>query len=70
VTVCELGIQLERGLGEHVLDVPGEGRFERHREELGCVGRLLVSERRHPLELFAKRGDVTIDLHGCSMTAQ
>ena len=53
-----------------LLEAPGEGGLERDREQLGRVGGGLVTESRDAGEVFAERLDVTVDLHGCTMTSQ
>ena len=66
----ELVVELERRLGEGVLDSPAEGRLERNREELGRTCRVLVAESRDAGEVLAERLDETVDLHGGTMTSQ
>ena len=43
----ELVVELERRLGEGVLDSPAEGRLDRDREEVGRARRVLVAECRN-----------------------
>ena len=64
----ELRVELEGRLGEDVLDPPGEGRLDGDGEELCGAGRRLVSECGDAAEVLPERLDMTIDLHGCSMT--
>src|SRR6059058_2349053 len=65
----ELVVELERRLGERVLDSPAEGRLDGDREEVGRARRVLVAECRDTEEVLSERLDETIDLHGGTMTS-
>ena len=65
----ELGVELERRLGEDVLDLPPEGCLDRDREEVCCTRRRLVAESGDAHEILPERLDMTFDLHGGTMTS-
>ena len=65
----ELRVQLERRLGEDVLDPPSQGRLERDREQVRRTRRGIVAERRDADDVLPERLDVTVDLHGGTMTS-
>ena len=66
----ELGRELERRLGERLLEAAGERRLERDREKLRRAGGRLVADCRHAGEVVPDRLDVSVDLHDGSVTSQ
>jgi hypothetical protein len=69
VSGVELVVELERRLGEDVLDPPAQGRLDCNREEIRRARRRFVAERRNADEILPERLDDTVDLLGGTMTS-
>ncbi len=67
--LLELAGELERGLRERLQEAPADRRLERAREELGCAGGGRVTDRGDAREVVPDRFDVSLELHGRSMTS-
>src|SRR5262249_31853421 len=65
----ELRVELECRFCEDVLDLPAHGRLDRDREEICRPCGRFVAECCDAHEVLPERLDVTIDLHGCTMTS-